>query len=101
MKAYNARIAGVTVGLSRDAVEDLLGPPNGIESRGDSTGPSDVFRSLGSEFRFPDESADVVWMYADPYRPRIRHYIGFKDESVCATWKETLTQERLEQLKSR
>jgi len=98
MREYNARLGRIVVGLPEAAVKSILGEPTAVASRDKKATPSDLFRAMGSMFRFPDDESDAVWAYVDPNRPRVRHYIGFKRQKVCATWKETLTQERLEEL---
>lgn len=98
MREYNARLARVIAGLTEAQVEEILGQPTAVMSRQAGDTPSDFFRQLGSMFRFPDDDTDVIWVYVDPNRPRVRNYFGFKDGSVSATWRETLTQERWEEL---
>jgi hypothetical protein len=99
MKAYNEHIARIVPGLSQRDVEGILGVPAVVTARDDSSAPSDFFREIGSMFEFEDEDADLVWIFVDPYRARVRHHIGFREGKVCASWKETLTKERLEELR--
>ena len=98
MREYKARWARVSTGLSEHAVRELLGDPTGITTREEKATPSDFFRQIGSIFRFPDDGTDIIWAYVDPYRPRVTNFVGFQDGIVHATWRETLTQERWEEL---
>lgn len=94
MREYNRRLASVTAGLRQEDVRAILGEPTAITSRAEISAPSDFFRGIGSDFRFPDDETDLVWIFSDPYRPRVSHYVGFSAGRVRAIWKETLTEER-------
>jgi hypothetical protein len=98
MREYRDRLARIESGLSQPEVERILGGPESVTSRDSMATPTDFFRALGSVFRFPDDETDVVWIYTDPYRPRVRHFIGFHKGRVTAVWRETLTQERWQEL---
>lgn len=99
MREYKARWAQVVAGLSERDVRELLGDPTAISRREQMETPSDFFRAIGSMFRFPDDGTDVVWVYVDPHRPRVTNFIGFHSGTVQATWRDTLTQARWEELK--
>jgi len=98
MRDYNALVSKVRPGLSEAEIQALLGKPGTVAAKSATMSPTDFFRELGSQFRFEDESAEVIWVYQDPHRPRVRNYVGFKDGKVCATWRETLTPDRWKEL---
>lgn len=98
MKDYNARLARIVAGLAESEVRAILGEPSALTSRDAKTTPTDFFREIGSIFRFPDDDTDIIWLYVDPYRPRMHHYVGFKCGEVRTTWRETLTPERWQEL---
>jgi hypothetical protein len=98
MREYNALVSKIRPGLSEAAVQELLGQPAAVAAKSAAMTPTDYFRELGSQFRFEDESADLIWVYQDPNRPRVRNYVAFKDGEVCTTWRETVTPERWKEL---
>jgi len=99
MRENKARLARVVTSLSEREVRELLGEPTAVTRREETNTPSDFFREIGSIFRFPDDSTDIIWAYVDPYRPRVTNFIGFSKGKVLATWRDTLTQARWEELK--
>lgn len=99
MREYKARLARVVAGLSEREVQEVLGEPTAITRREETNTPSDFFREIGSVLRFPDDTTDAIWAYVDPYRPRVTNFIGFRNGRVQATWRDTLTQARWQELK--
>lgn len=99
MREYKALWSHLRTGMSVSEVRGLLGEPTATMKRDEIETPSDFFRAIGSMFRFPDEDADLVWAYVDPYRPRVTNFIGFSNDKVQATWRDTLTPARWSELK--
>lgn len=88
VREYKAKLARVVPGLSPAEVRNIMGEPQAILPRAAKPTPSDQLRALGSMFQFEDADADLVWVYQDPLRPRFRQCVAFKDDVVCARWRE-------------
>lgn len=73
----------------------ILGRPDKIE--GDEIErPSNMLKKLGSMLHFGDEKAESVFVYVDPYRPRIRYKFGIIGKKVDSHWRETISEENID-----
>ncbi len=83
----NAVVNEIDTGDTTEKRVQILGKPDTIQSTDTMLTPSTCFEHIGSRFRFRDQEAEEVWIYHDPYRPRILYECYVQQGTIVATWK--------------
>ncbi len=83
------QLENLAIGMEEREVRSILGSPSQTIEPRDVVTPSEAFESLGSEFRFPDQDLDTVWVYLHGTSNRRVFYLGFREGRLVTMWKAT------------
>jgi hypothetical protein len=84
-----AAVKSIPVGAMTDTVRDILGAPD--ERTPGLSGylaaeTVDSVNELQSLVTLETPTADETWMYVNPYRATIMHYLAFSNGKLRRTW---------------
>ena len=95
MLEVNNRLRSIEQGMSREEVEQILGPPDRIEM--DALHPTSEAQQLMEQVAGgptliqygSTERVEALLLYRDPYRPRRRYAIALEGDLVTSVTTET------------